>query len=218
MPEDFYAAAGFNSRTIGYGERPAVLVVDFQNAVTHPSMPMGQSPLMISAVEKTGELLTVAREADVPVIFCTTAFREDLQDMPPWKISGLDTWIEGSWEVEIDKRLWSDGDFLFVKKAPSIFFATPVVTLLNKLTVDTVILTGANTSGCIRASTIDSFSWGYRTILPRECQGDLGQGPHDANLHDVGKRYADVVGVADVVSYLQGLEGGRRQPAAAGAA
>lgn len=218
MVEDYYAAAGFNARQVGYGERPALLVVDFQNAVTDPSMPMGQSPLMISAVEKTGELLPVARETGVPVIFCTTAFRPDLGDMPPWKISALDTWIEGSWETEIDERLWRHGDYLFVKKAPSIFFATPVVTLLNKLRIDTTILTGANTSGCMRASTIDSFSWGYRTIVPRECQGDLGEGPHEANLHDIGKRYADVVSVSEVISYLKDI-GSRGAPAVeAGAA
>jgi maleamate amidohydrolase len=166
---------------------------------------MGKSELVASAVAETAKLLDVAREAHVPVIFCATYFRPDHSDMLPWKITAMDAWIEGSWEAEVDSRLWRDGDFLVVKKAPSIFFATPVTTLLNQHTVDTVILTGANTSGCIRASTIDSFSHGYRTILPRECIGDQGLEPHEANLRDVGIRYADVVPTARVMDYFGGL-------------
>lgn len=203
MSTDLYEVAGFGSRAIGYGERPAVLVVDFQNAVTSPDAPMGKSPLVASAVENTGELLDVARDVGAPVIFCTTSFRSDKRDMPPWKIAAMDGWIDGSWEVGIDARLWRAGDQLVVKKAPSIFFGTPVPTLLISHRIDTVILTGANTSGCIRASTIDSFSYGFRTIIPRECVADQGEAPHEANLHDVDIRYADVVATADVVAYLQ---------------
>jgi maleamate amidohydrolase len=215
MTEDLYEVAGYGQREVGFGERPAVLVVDFQNAVTRPEAPMGKSELVASAVAETAKLLEVARNAGVPVIFCATYFRRDRSDMLPWKITAMDEWIEGSWEAEVDSRLWQDGDFLVCKKAPSIFFATPVTTLLNQHTVDTVILTGANTSGCIRASTIDSFSHGYRTILPRECVADQAIGPHEANLRDVGIRYADVVPTALVVDYLRGLTdvGGRRRSA-----
>ena len=217
MAEDLYAVAGYGGREVGFGERPAVLVVDFQNAVTRPEALMGKSELVATAVAETGKLLDVAREAGVPVIFCATYFRPDRSDMPPWKITAMDDWIEGSWEAEIDSRLWRDGDFLVCKKVPSIFFATPVTTILNQHTVDTVILTGANTSGCIRASTIDSFSHGYRTILPRECIADQAVGPHEANLVDVGIRYADVVPIARVVDYLRGLtvSGGRPRSASA---
>ena len=205
MAEDLYEVAGYGGREVGFGERPALLVVDFQNAVTRPEALMGKSELVASAVAETGKLLKVARAAEVPVIFCTTYFRPDHSDMPPWKITAMDAWIEGSWEAEVDSRLLQDGDFVVCKKAPSIFFGTPVTTLLNRHTVDTVILTGANTSGCIRASTIDSFSHGYRTILPRECIADQAIGPHEANLRDVGIRYADVVPTALVVDYLNGL-------------
>ena len=209
MSADLYEAAGFGGRDIGYGERPAVLVVDFQNAVTDASQPMGKSPLVASAIPKTQELLNAAREAGAPVIFCATSFQADRQDMPPWKITAMDNWVDESWEVGIDRRLWREGDIVVVKKAPSIFFGTPVVTILNKASVDTVILTGANTSGCIRASTIDSFSYGFRTILPRECVADQGYGPHEANLRDVGIRYADVVPMAEVLAYLDGVSAGR---------
>ena len=205
MTEDLYQTAGYGAREVGFGARPAVLVVDFQNAVTRPEAPMGKSELVASAVVETAKLLDVARDVGIPIIFCATYFRTDRADMLPWKITAMDAWLEGSWEAEVDSRLWRDGDFLVCKKAPSIFFATPVTSILNQYGVDTTILTGANTSGCIRASTVDSFSHGYRTILPRECIADQALGPHEANLHDVGIRYADVVPIARVIDYLRGL-------------
>jgi maleamate amidohydrolase len=216
LAEDLYAVAGYGSRTVGYGKKPAVLVVDFQNAVTNSEAAMGKSPLVASAIPHTVELLETARAVKAPVIFCATWFKADKQDMPPWKIAAMDDWVEGSWDVQIDDRLWRDGDVLVVKKAPSIFFGTPVTTILTKAGVDTVILAGANTSGCIRASTIDSFSHGFRTILPRECIGDQGEGPHAANLRDVGIRYADVVAVADVLAYLKELKVDTSVPASGG--
>jgi maleamate amidohydrolase len=218
VTEDLFAVAGYGSREIGFGERPAILVVDFQNAVTSPDAPMGKSALVASAIPSTEELLEAGRRAGTPIIFCSTSFRADRQDMPPWKIAAMDAWLEGSWEVAIDSRLWRDGDVLVVKKAPSIFFGTPLTTILTKACVDTVILAGANTSGCIRASTIDSFSHGFRTILPRECIADQGEEPHEANLRDVSIRYADVVALSDVIAYLEGLDtdrSGGRMPAAA---
>ncbi len=81
----------------------------------------------------------------------------------------------------------------FTKSAPSIFFLTPLVNILTKNRVDTVIVCGCTTSGCVRASIIDSFSYGYRTIVPEECVGDMEEGPHRDNLRDVGRRYADVM-------------------------
>jgi maleamate amidohydrolase len=204
--EDLYSVAGYGQRLVGFGERPAVLVVDFQNAVTNERAPMGRSPLVHSAVDHTARLLPAAREAGAPVVFCTTSFEPDLSDRGPWKIAAMDDWINGSWEAEVDARLWRDGDIYVCKKVPSIFFGTPVVSILTLHRVDTVILAGANTSGCIRASAIDSFSYGYRTIVPRECVGDQGLEPHDANLLDIGRRYVDVVPLQDVLDYFQGLE------------
>lgn len=209
MAEDLYSVAGYGSREIGFGERPAVLVVDFQNAVTSPDAPMGKSELVAAAIPRTAELLDTARRAGAPVIFCATSFRTDKRDMLPWKIAAMGEWLEGSWEVEVDPRLWRDGDMFVVKKAPSIFFGTPVAAMLTQHCVDTVILTGANTSGCIRASTIDSFSHGFRTILPRECVADQGEGPHEDNLRDVGIRYADVVETSEVLAYLERFDSDR---------
>ena len=213
--EDLYSVAGYGQRQVGFGQRPAVLVVDLQNAVTNPKAPMGRSPLVHAAVDELERLLPLAREAGAPIIFCNTAFQPDLRDRPPWKIAAIDDWILGTWAAEIDERLWRDGDVLVTKKAPSIFFGTPVVSVLTLNDVDTVILTGANTSGCIRAAAIDSFSYGYRTIVPRECVGDQGQEPHDANLLDIDRRYVDVVPLSVVLEYFEDLERPLR-PTAAG--
>jgi maleamate amidohydrolase len=178
------------------------LVVDFQKAVTDPDSPMGHSPMVRSAVESTVRLLGEARKANLPVVSCVTAFRPDLKDKPAWKATSVDDWVEGSWLTEIDERVWREGDVLVTKKAPSIFFGTPVAPILTQEGVDTVIVTGANTSGCIRATVIDSFSHGFRTIVPRECVGDQGEEPHEANLLDINRRYADVLPLDEVLSEI----------------
>jgi maleamate amidohydrolase len=201
--DDLYEVCGYGSRDVGFGDRPAVLVVDLQNAVTKPEAPMGRSPLVHAAVDRLVELLPLARLAGAPVVFCNTAFLPDRSDMPYWKIEAMDDWIVGSWGAEIDERLWRDGDVLVTKKGPSIFFGTNVPSVLTLHRVDTVILTGANTSGCIRASALDSFSYGYRTIVPRECVGDQGLVPHEQNLLDIDRRYVDVVAVDVVFDYLR---------------
>ena len=89
------------------------------------------------------------------------------------------------------------------KHGPSIFFQTPVVPYFIKEGVQTVIITGCTTSGCVRASTIDSFSWGFRTIVPEDCVGDHEDGPHNDNLRDVGRRYADISTADKVIAYIQ---------------
>ncbi len=108
--------------------------------------------------------------------------------------------------TQIDPRI-SDTDYIFefTKTAPSIFFLTPLATWLTKHNIDTTIITGCTTSGCVRASIIDSFSYGYRTIVPEDCCGDMDEGPHHDNLRDVGRRYADVVSLADVLKHLNTL-------------
>ena len=189
---DLYEVGGYGAREIGFGNKVGIVSVDFMVGVTDPREAMGRSPMAQDAVEKTAILLDAARANSLPIVHCTTAFQPDHSDMPPWKIACMDDWILGTRIVEIDSRLWRDGDVLVVKKAPSIFFGTHCGSVLNLHGVDTVIVTGANTSGCIRASVIDSFSLGYRTIVPRDCVYDQGLTAHEQSLEDVGKRYADV--------------------------
>ena len=108
----------------------------------------------------------------------------------------------------MDARLWDDRDTLLPKKWPSMFNGTPLGSLLTALQRDTVIVTGCTTSGCVRATTVDSFSYGFRTIVPEDCVGDQGRDAHESNLRDVHRRYAEVTNSQEVISYLTSL----RQP------
>jgi maleamate amidohydrolase len=189
---DLYGVGGYGNGKIGFGSKIGILSVDFMNGVTNPTARMGQSPMAQAAVERTAVVMEAARGKGLPVIHCTTAFQPDLRDMPPWKIACMREWIIGSWLVQIDERLWREGDVLVVKKTPSIFFGTHCASVLNMHGVDTVVVTGANTSGCIRATSIDSFAHGYRTIVPRDCVFDQGSVAHEQNLKDIGMRYVDI--------------------------
>ena len=125
--------------------------------------------------------------------------------MPYWKIGAVrEQFFLDHPCMELDQRIVDHSyDFIFSKSAPSIFFNTPLVSFLTKQCVDTVVVTGCTTSGCVRASTIDSFSWGYRTIIPESCVGDADEGPHRENLRDVGRRYADVISRGEVEGYFE---------------
>ncbi len=128
--------------------------------------------------------------------------------MAHWKISSLydGSFYRGHPCTDFDPRI-SDPEYVFefTKSAPSIFFRTPLPTWLTKRGVDTTIITGCTTSGCVRASIVDSFSFGYRTIVPEDCCGDQDEGPHWDNLRDVGRRYADVVKLEDVLNHFSSL-------------
>jgi maleamate amidohydrolase len=127
--------------------------------------------------------------------------------MPYWKIVPVvEEFIIGHPCTALDPRIHDPEYDLAVRKTgPSIFFRTPVVTFFVKERVDTVIITGCNTSGCVRASIIDSFQHGFRTIVPEDCVGDMDDGPHRDNLRDVGRRYADISSLAEVIQHIQQL-------------
>ncbi len=201
---DVFTEASYGMREIGYGERPAVLVVDFQKGFCDPRFQMGRSPRIHAARDRTVKLIETARRCNVPVVACTAGWFSE-KDMQPWKVSALyENFFEGQEAVEIDPQIAAAGyDFLFMKCAPSIFFQTPIIPFLTKHRIDTTIVTGCVTSGCIRASVIDSFSYGYRTMVVDDCCGDPAQESHDANLRDVGRRYADIKTAADVEAYFE---------------
>jgi maleamate amidohydrolase len=202
---DEYAKYGYSSERIGFGKRPAIIVVDLQNAFVDPQYPTGGRPLIVNAVKATVGLLEAARPYGIPVFQCATAYDKTKLDLPYWKIAICRELTIGTHGAQVVKELQDPSYIFFPKCAPSIFFNTPLSTGLVRYGADTVIVTGANTSGCIRASIIDSFSYGFRTIVPVECVGDLEEGPHWANLKDVDRRYADVVPLNEVLEYLTTL-------------
>ena len=204
-PLDIYREQQFGGR-VGFGGRPAVLVVDFFYGCTDPAYLGGGS--VGDAVDQTATLLPVARAAGAPVIYTVTQYRPDGLDAGFFgvKVPLLKLLQEGSKAVEIDSRVApGPNDHVIVKKMTSAFFGTPLQGLLASLGRDTVIVTGCTTSGCVRASVVDACSGGYRVIVPRECVGDRAAGPHEASLFDMDAKYGDVVGVADVRRYLEGL-------------
>jgi len=202
-----YVNKGYSSETIEFGKNPAILVVDFQLAFTDPSFPNGDMPMVDRATNKTAELLDIARNRNIPVASCYTAY-DSLEDMPLWKVKAVrDEFYHGHPCTEMDSRIHNpDYDFNFCKNAPSMFFLTPLTTFLHKKGVDTVIITGCVTSGCIRATVIDAFSHGYRVFVPEDCVGDVEDRPHNDNLRDISRRYGEVVSSSECIDYINNLD------------
>ena len=200
---DIYQQRSYGQGEIGFGEKPGIVVVDFQRAFTEPDFPMGGAELIERGVENTARLLEVARRSDVPVASCYVAYNNE-REMPHWKVGAVRDLIIGTPGTELDPRIWDkDYDVAVRKTGPSIFFDTAVASYMTKERVDTMIVTGCVTSGCIRASVIDSFSLGFRTMVPEDCVGDHDEGPHHANLTDVGRRYADIVTADACIEYIE---------------
>jgi len=202
---EVYAAARLG-QNVTVGSRPAVLVVDFSCGFTDPECTLGSD--MTEAVEATRRLLDAVRAKGLPVIFTTIGFEPSLKDGGLWlqKVPSLgDLQIGGKW-VEIDSRLDPrDDETIVLKKGASAFFGTNLPAILTSQGVDSVILCGATTSGCIRASAIDLLQYGYPTLVPRECVADRAQAPHEANLFDINAKYADVVSLDEVLEYVESV-------------
>ncbi|QEW18676.1 Maleamate amidohydrolase [Marinibacterium anthonyi] len=199
---DSFSQMGYGDHSIGYGRRCGVVVVDFQRSLTDPSFPMGDCKAISDAVERTAEVLAMARAQGLPVATCYTGY-SSARDALRWKIADVVNWIHGSPGCEIDARVFDKGyDTVFAKRAPSIFFETGVNGFFVQEGVDTVIVTGCTTSGCIRASVIDAFSHGFRVVVPEDCCGDYSAQAHANNLADIGRRYCDVTSSAEVLKHL----------------
>jgi maleamate amidohydrolase len=195
MAENFGGAAGF-------GERPAVVVVDLNVGFTSPESPLACD--LDDVLVSTRRLLDAARDAGVPVYFTTIEYDEVgeaaaavfLRKAPALKVLRPGT----KW-VEIDPRLGRlDGEPVLVKAHASAFFGVPFAALLAGR--DTLIVCGASTSGCVRATVVDAMQHGLAPIIPRECVGDRSPRAHAQALDDIGGRYGDVVGLEEVLAAL----------------
>lgn len=203
MKEQIYEEAGITG-AVGFGDSPAVVVVDLQTAFTDPACPLGAD--LDDTVEATAQLLTVAREADVPVVFTRCVYRKDRRDGAVFaeKIPSTEELTSDSEWVELDPRLAPPDDAVVIEKQqPSAFFETGLDTMFTYEGIDTVVITGATTSGCVRATVVDACSHGYRPIVPIQCVGDRAQEPHEANLFDMGSKYADLLDRQDVEGRLR---------------
>lgn len=204
--EEIYDRAGISENRVGYGDRPAVIVIDVQKGFTDPECRLGGD--LSSMVQKASELVDEAHDTDVPIIFtrCVTTHPEGA-DFGIWlkKFPTLDVLVEGTKWVEIDDRLDVHGtDHVMDKRQASAFEGTELNSMLTNWQIDTTLLVGCTTSGCVRATAIDACANGYHTIVAEEGVADRAQEPHDANLFDLSAKYADVRPMEEVIKYCKG--------------
>jgi maleamate amidohydrolase len=199
---DVYVRQGYG-QGLGFGARPALLVIDFSNAFADPLMFGGGN--IGAAIEHTVPLLAAARRGSLPIVFTTHAYAADGSDygLLVEKNRNLRRLVAGSSGAAIVDRLQPrSGEFVLGKRHPSAFFGTDLAGWLAARTVDTAIICGCTTSGCIRATAVDALGFGLRPIVVRDCVGDRALEPHEANLFDLEQKYADVLSLETTMDYL----------------
>lgn len=204
--QSFYEAAGFAGR-VGWGERPAILVIDMAGAWADPDEQIGSD--LSSVSDAIVELLDAGRRADLPIIFTTMAWDPSLSEIGEVvrrKTPHSELMLHGSSRVQLRPEMQRREDEpLVVKPRASAFFGTYVDAMLISAKVDTVIVVGCSTSGCIRATAESAFNRGFHVIVPKEAVGDRCASAHEANLFDIDARYGDVLPTAQVLAHVRGL-------------
>ncbi len=200
-------AKGNMGKRVGFGARPAVLVVDMTRAFTEDRFPLGCSVAGVPCAAAIRTLLEVVRPQGVPVLYTRyDAFAADAE----WG-----RWLDKGTGAEADSRMRGPeaheiadvikpgpGNIVVTKSKPSAFFGTPLASMLTYLGVDTLVVTGMVTSGCVRATVVDAFSHNYRVVVPIECVADRSATSHQVNLFDMDMKYADVLPLADVLAHF----------------
>ncbi len=198
---------GFGQRAGGVGRRPALVIIDMNNGFTDPASPLRCE--LDDTVEAIRKLLEAARRAELPVVFTTVSYGEgDKVTARAFieKVPVLLTLKAGTRWVEIDERIAPRPEEPVLNKLfASAFFGTPLASLLAAHGCDSVIVTGASTSGCVRATVVDVLQHGYRPVVPREAVGDRNTAAHDAALYDIDLKYGDVVSIDECLDALGGL-------------
>ena len=196
-------------KRFGFGNKAAIINVDLQRAYTDIDAFVTAYETDPEQMEHINRISAMARDLGWPVVWTRVAYHENAQDAGIWGTrtdtpDSLQNIKYGSERHKFDARLDIDRtlDVIYDKRMPSAFFETALQSLLVWHQVDTVIITGGSTSGCVRATGVDSLSCGYRTIVPIECVADKHESYHFANLTDLQIKYADVVNVSEVVGYL----------------
>ena len=200
--QEIYRKRGFGNSS-GMGQRPALLIVDFVNGFANPDQFGGGN--IGEAIENTWGLLAAFRTLGLPVAFTRVVYADDGSDagVLTLKAPPLKRLTEGAFITQIVDQLqpW-DGEYIVRKTQPSAFFGTNLTAWYASKGVDTVIVTGCTTSGCIRASVIDSMSYNFRIVVATDCVGDRALGPHEANLFDMEQKYADLMTSSEIIAVL----------------
>ncbi len=201
LDED-YKAAGFAGR-LGFGQHPALVVIDFCHAYLDEGSPLYAG--VEDARASSERLLNAARDAGIPIVHTRVEYQADGADGGIFfrKVGALKCFVKGNPLAEPGPGLEPlEGEIVVTKQYASAFFATSLASTLTSLGVDTLIHAGVSTSGCVRATALDACQSGFIPIVVREAVGDRDQGVHDSNLFDLNAKYADVVSEAETLDYL----------------
>jgi nicotinamidase-related amidase len=202
--EEFFRERGFGLK-MGFGERPALIVIDLVKAFTDAARPLGAN--LDAQIGATNQLLGVAHDRAIPVFFSTVRYDDrDLADAGIWvlKQKGSVTLRNDTDGSEVDARLDArSGDTVLLKKYASCFFGTDLVSRLVSRRVDTLVIAGCTTSGCVRATAVDALQNGFRPMVVEEAVGDRSQRAHEQSLFDINAKYGDVVSLNETVQYLK---------------
>ena len=202
---DFFNERGFG-RVIGFGTSPAILSIDFMVGFTDPKMPLGSD--LDAQIAAAQQLYASARTGSVPIFHTVVRYDEqDLADAGIWalKQAGAASLRTGTPAVELDPRVGHRaGEQILVKKYASAFFGTDLTSRLTSAGIDTLLIVGCTTSGCVRASAVDAVQYGFRPMVIDEAVGDRSAAAHAQALFDLHQKYADVVTLADAITYLTG--------------
>jgi nicotinamidase-related amidase len=216
---EFYEARGFGGRK-GLGQRPAILVIDLAKAWIDESSPLGSSNLE-PVVKNTARILEAARAKSVPIFFTIMAFdAAGVETVGPvgqkvYNRVKARSFTRGTDMVELDPRLKRRPEEILIEKPRgSAFWESPLLGYLIGRDVDTVIVTGCSTSGCVRSTSESAHNLNFHAIVAKEAVGDRHPLAHEANLTDIDLRFADVTPTDDVIAYLNGLKTGEQKVAA----
>lgn len=193
---------------VGFGKKPAILVIDMTYGFVDDSYPLGCSKMGWPAIHAVKKLLDKGREVGIPIFFTKVAHRKTITERGRWKHeTPLETGVFDPKEHQIVEEIQPQSDEVIITKIfPSGFFGTNLSSMLIFHNIDTVIVTGLVTSGCVRATVVDAFSYNFIVIVPEECVGDRGVVSHKVSLFDMHMKYADVVPLSEVISYIEGLK------------
>jgi maleamate amidohydrolase len=190
----------------GLGSRAAMFVIDMTHAFVEDQYPYGFSRTGIPCTENIGKLLMLARQSRIPIFYTRTDRRskalENIVDANSYK-ARLNRELNACSNEIMESIAPAEGDIVIEKSAPSAFFGTPLAALLNRLRIDSIIVTGMTTSGCVRATAVDAFSYKYRIIVPIECVADRSQISHEVTLFDLSMKYAHVMHLSDLAELLE---------------
>lgn len=208
-----YAAQGWGTTRVGFGERPALLIIDMQWDFVNPDAPATCAPMSGERLPDIRRLLDASRAARIPVLFSQGLVAPDLSDVGLWKGWAHATGhsqVEGTPGAEIVPELAPlPGEHVVRKRRPSAFFHSDLDVFLRGHRVDTVIIAGSSMSGCVRATVVDGFSLDYRMMMVRECVVDRTEEVCERNLFDLHAKYADAVTLAETLEYLQTIPSDR---------